>query len=188
MIISFFFLLNLILAIVVERYNEVVGNQEKSDKEASKECLIKAFELLDADKLGYVDKKTLMSLFCILNDDFPEFRHLSYEETSLLFALLDKDGSSTISRTEFMRFGEVMMLDFYEARVYTSWVEVYFPEYFKSELHQWFCSLVRSDRFETAIDVILVLNALVVAVQTYPEISDSSVSIGKSWQLCLYYL
>jgi two pore calcium channel protein len=100
----------------------------------------------------------------------------------LLFAILDKDGSSTITEEEFMDFGNVILLEFINNDVYTSVVEAYFPNIYASRWYQTLAKAVKSDSFEMAIDAILFVNAIVIAIQSYPELSNMSVEIDpKYW-------
>lgn len=55
---------------------------------------------------GRIDRETVMALFLILNDDFPEVRTIPADDAKLLFAILDQDGSSLIREEEFMNFGK----------------------------------------------------------------------------------
>lgn len=105
MVITFFFLMNVILASVVNEYDQGVQRQREEHETNSSENLIQAYQLLaeEENKLhtpnkDSIDRSTVMELFTILNDDFPEVRKLSTDETNLLFAVLDKDGSSKITQ------------------------------------------------------------------------------------------
>lgn len=104
MVVSFFFLLNIILASVVNEYDEASARRKSEASETANRNLREAYKLMDINGNGRIDRETVMSLFAILNEDFPEFRRLSDEETKLLFAILDQDGSSTITEDEFMNF------------------------------------------------------------------------------------
>ncbi len=112
MVITFFLLMNLILASVVNAYDEAIERRKKVRKEIALESLTQAFYLMDSRNKGYVDRDTIMALFLILNEDYPEIRQLSDDETKLLFGFLDKDGSSQISLEEFQDFGSVLLLEF----------------------------------------------------------------------------
>jgi Ca2+-binding EF-hand superfamily protein len=177
MMISFFFLMNLILAIIVEQYDKAVAERKQDRKKNSEDCLTKAYQLLDPQGSGHIEKEIVMALFVILNEDFPEFRKLSDDDTALIYAFLDKDGSSEISKEEFMDISSVLFLEFVKQSDYASWVERAFPKFANSERYQGFCSAVKSERFENAIDLILILNAFVVAIQSYPELSGNRVEV-----------
>lgn len=179
MVISFFFLMNLILAVIVQEYERVDNRLKEKQESQTDEHLAKAFKLLDPEGKGTIDSETVMALFYILNEDFPEFEHCSTEEAMILFAILDNDGSGDITEEEFMGFGDIMLLEFDRASVYSTWVERTLPELYRSWKYQKFCKFIKSERFEKGIDTLLLLNAAVVAIQTYPEISSSKVDVGK---------
>lgn len=112
MIITFFLLMNLILASVVNAYDEAIERRKETRREIALESLTNAFGFMDPNNTGRVDRDTIMALFLILNEDFPEIRKLSNDETKLLFGFLDKDGSSTITLDEFQDFGRILLLEF----------------------------------------------------------------------------
>ena len=175
---SFFFLINLILAVIVEEYNRVASSITEEQDKASDEYLARAYKLLDPMETGSIDCETVMAVFCILNEDFPEFNRLSDDEAMILFAILDKNGSGDITEEEFMSFADIMLLEFDRQSDYSTWVERWFPKFFASERYQEFCGFVQSELFEKVVDTILIVNAAVVAVQTYPELSSDKVEIG----------
>lgn len=72
MIITFFFLMNVILASVVNAYDNELDRRKMAGKEMSQQDLHDAFNLMQHD--GAVSRETVMALFMILNQDFPEFR------------------------------------------------------------------------------------------------------------------
>jgi two pore calcium channel protein len=182
MILSFFFLMNLVLAAVFNEYQLAFQTRKQDRTKASDENLRKAYALMDSEGMGRIDQETVMALFCILNEDFPEFRTLSDEDTKLLFAILDKDGSSTITEEEFMDFGSVLLLEFVKTSAYSTFVELRLPKIFHSSLYQTFCTVVKSNLFEYSIDAILVMNAVVIGIQSYPELSGQAVQIDpKYW-------
>ena len=90
MIVSFFFFMNVILAAVVNSYDTAMEERKKNFAQAEESKLHEAFDLMDPDETGRIDRETVMALFCILNEDFPEIPPLSDEDTKLLFAFLDK--------------------------------------------------------------------------------------------------
>lgn len=174
MAITFFFLMNLILAVIVNQYNEAATMRSRRRRQYSKDCLTKAYRLLDPQEQGWIDRDTATELFCILNEDFPEFRHISEEQGSILFGLLAQSHPSKISENEFMELPHVLLLEFVRESDYATWVERCYPEFFRSTNYHSFCSLVKSDRFEYAIDFILLMNAIAAAIESYPELSGAA--------------
>lgn len=181
MVLSFFFLMNVILASVVNEYDNALEARKSSQMQFANSNLKKAYALMDQHGTGRIDRETVMALFVILNEDFPEFRTLSDSDTKLLFAILDQDGSSTITEDEFMNFGNVLLLEFVKESDYASFVEVYFPKFFQRPGYERFVSIVKSDGFEYVIDLILVLNAVVIGIQSYPELAGQAVAIDKKY-------
>ena len=76
MVIAFYFVMNVILASVVNSYNN--SEQSYEDKKAAdiKRNMNDAYELLDQDNQGWVGKKIIMEIFRILNEECPEIRYV----------------------------------------------------------------------------------------------------------------
>lgn len=110
MLISFFYLMNLVLAVACKSYDESISERRKYRDDLSKELLTRAFKLLDHEKKGSISRGTIMNVMVILNQDIPEIQKLTNEERSIFFAMLDKDGSSTIDLQEFLAFGKILIL------------------------------------------------------------------------------
>jgi two pore calcium channel protein len=136
MVMSFFFLMNLILASVVNTYDDVMESKKKEQKVEEDTKLTEAFQLMDSENTGTIDRETVMALFRILNKDFPEFRHISTRDAKLFFAVLDRDGSSLISLQEFLDFGSILLLDFFTASEFETMVQQRFPKLYHSAGYQ----------------------------------------------------
>jgi hypothetical protein len=134
MVITFFFLMNVILASVVNAYDNELDRRKMAAKEMSQKDLEEAFTLMQHD--GSIDRDTVMALFLILNEDFPEFRTIPDDDAKLLFALLDKDGSNKIDHDEWMNFGKVMLVEFDRADSYMPFVEKHYPALYNSAGYQ----------------------------------------------------
>ena len=52
----------------------------------------------------------------ILNQDVPEIKNLNNDEKSIFFAMLDKDGSSSIDLGEFLAFGNILLVGMSKTR------------------------------------------------------------------------
>jgi hypothetical protein len=136
MIISFFFFMNLILSSVVNTYDDVMDARKKSQRLREDTKLTQAFYMLDHDGTGNIDRNTVMTLFRILNKDFPEFRHISQRDAKLLYAILDRDGSSVIHLEEFLDFGSILLLEFFNEEEFATFVQNHFPELYNSPGYQ----------------------------------------------------
>jgi len=62
-----------------------------------------------------------------------------------------------------------------------TFVEAKFPSLFKSIGYQRFSKIVKSDWFEYGIDFVLVLNAVVIGIQSFPELSGQNVVLDKKY-------
>ena len=105
-------------------------------------------------------------------------RTIPPDEAFLLFAVLDKDGTSLINIEEFLDFGNVMLLKFVDEERYKSLMERYFPQVYASQWYQAFVKIIISHAFEYTIDVLLALNAVVIAIQSYPYLNGEHVAVN----------
>ena len=148
--------------------------------------------MLDHDNRNSVSRDYIMAVILILNQDVPEIQRLSEAERGIIFAFLDKDGSSTISLTEFLDFGRILLLQLTKESDYATFVQQKFPRIHQSYWFQNLSKFVKSRAFEYCIDVILVLNAMTIAFQDYPMLAgeDSTIDhlyddglIDNIWEL-----
>lgn len=152
MVLSFFLFMNMVLGSVVDSYDTAMENRKVAEETLTRSNLARAFELMDPLGTGQVDQETIMALFVVLNEDFPEIRRLSQEEAMKLFASLDTDESATITAEEFQEFGDAMKKLANEPD-YTTLVQIRFPEFYESEKYQQLVSFVHSLAFERTIDL-----------------------------------
>lgn len=162
MVVSFFYCMNLFLAVTVNKYDESIADRTKSRNELSKKLLSEAFTLLDHNNDDSISRESVMRVMIILNHDIPEIRRLSDDEKSIMFAFLDRDGSNSISLDEFLDFGNVLLLKLAKQSDYATLVETHLPFIYMSGWYRKLCKFVQSKGFEHAIDVILVGNAITI--------------------------
>jgi len=125
--------------------------------------LLEAYQMLDYDNKNSVSRESIMAVLLILNQDVPEIERLSKDERGIIFAFLDKDGSSSISLNEFLDFGTILLLQLTKQSDYATFLERTFPR-----VHESLCTVVRSTDFEHFIEICLIVNAVVIAFQDYP--------------------
>lgn len=171
MVIAFYFVMNVILASVVNSYNSSETTYEEEKAKDIKKNLNDAYELLDQDNHGWIGKKSIMEIFHILNEECPEIRHINKEKAEILFAILDRDGDESISRKEFMYFTRCMLLEFKRYNLKGTIMEAYFPKIYASDGFQGFKKFITSKLFDNVIDIIIFLNAIIVFIQSFPELS-----------------
>lgn len=136
MIVSFFFFSNLILASIVNSYDDEMKQRKDNRKSYEEAKLTEAFQIMAKGDKSTIDRATIMTLFRILNKDFPEFRHISSRDAKLLYAILDRDGSSMINLHEFLDFGSVLLLEFFHENEFATFVQRNFPKLYKTPGYQ----------------------------------------------------
>ncbi|KAL7471996.1 hypothetical protein ACHAXS_012301 [Conticribra weissflogii] len=181
MVISYFYCMNLILSVSLNKYDESIADRSKSREELSKKLLTEAFALLDHGNTNSITRESVMRVMLILNQDIPEIKCLSRDEKHILFAFLDKDGSGEICIEEFLDFGNVLLLKLAKTSDYATFVETYLPSIFHCGLYQKLCQVVDSKYFDNAIDFTLVLNAIIIAIQDYQLLA------GEDYEMNAHY-
>ena len=172
MILSFFYMMNLILAVAVNAYEESHEIHKSTLSKLERESLSEAYTLLDYSGKNEVSQDSIMQVMTILNQDIPEIETFSQEQHTTIFAFLDKDDDGTISKEEFLDFGSVLLLNL-DHHIYdgTTFVSTYLPSIFHSSSYQKLCKVVKSQRFEVAIEIVLILNAIIILAQDYPMLA-----------------
>eukprot|EP00584_Thalassiosira_punctigera_P014654 CAMPEP_0172548632 /NCGR_PEP_ID=MMETSP1067-20121228/17872_1 /TAXON_ID=265564 ORGANISM="Thalassiosira punctigera, Strain Tpunct2005C2" /NCGR_SAMPLE_ID=MMETSP1067 /ASSEMBLY_ACC=CAM_ASM_000444 /LENGTH=816 /DNA_ID=CAMNT_0013335873 /DNA_START=47 /DNA_END=2497 /DNA_ORIENTATION=+ len=175
MVISFFYLMNLVLAIAVNTYDESIEQRKHYREQLSKRLLTEAYALLDHNSEDSVSRESIMNVMTILNQDVAEIQGLAADEMAIMYAILDKDGSNCISLDEFLGFGSVLLIKLSKSSDYATFVETHLPSIFGSSFYQTLCKSVKSKTFESVMEVILVLNAVIIAAQDYPVLVGQNV-------------
>lgn len=181
MVVTFFFLMNVILASVVNAYDNELDRRREETTIVNRKKLSQAFELMEEDEAGAIDREIVMALFSILNEDFPELRTIPEDEAKLLFAILDRDGSGTINKKEFLEFGNVLLLEFEKIHNVKPLLQKYAPQFYNSRPFQGFKVFIESKLFDSIIDVVLVLNAIVVFIQSYDMLRGATEGKDESY-------
>ncbi len=176
MLLTFFFFQGVILGVIVDRYNSSREMRADELEKAKAGYIKKAFDLLTTPELKVVTHKQLMAIFLILNDDFDEIPSIPQYEATLLFAILDTDGSEMLEEEEFANFGSAMLLEFVAYDKYEPAIERYFPSVKESPIYKKTCDIILSPLFEQIVDGIVLLNALVVIIQMYPILAGQPAS------------
>jgi two pore calcium channel protein len=81
---------------------------------------------------------------------------------------------------EFLDFGNIMLLEFEKITVRKTVIERCCPRLYNTRGYKAFSSFIMSPKFEFTIDAILVLNAIVVFIQSYPMLVGMSVEVNPS--------
>jgi len=187
MILTFFFFLNVILALVFTAYENTLRATHKQIEDVKADCIEQAFNILDKENTGSIPRTSMMSVFLILNEDYDEIRTIPENDAELMFALLDQSGSDCIDLKEFQNFGIVLLLEFKDYSK-TTWFENKFPTFSSTSSYHRFSNIIQSETFETAIDFVIIANCIVVLIQSYPEllgheVVTNNVMIQGGWEV-----
>jgi two pore calcium channel protein len=72
-------------------------------------------------------------------------------------------------------------MEFTKQSDYATFVQVRIPKLFQSSGYQTLCKGVRSTAFEYVVDIVLLLNAVVIGIQSYPELSGQNVELDPHY-------
>jgi Ion transport protein len=74
-----------------------------------------------------------------------------------------------------------LLLEFTKESEYATFMEVRFPKIYNGRVWQAMCKAVQSTAFEYCVDLLLVLNAVIIGIQSYPELSGQDVSLDPHY-------
>jgi hypothetical protein len=165
---GYFFLTNLFLAVVCKGHGEQVEADKKAAEESEKMHLQQAFQLLDAKGTGSVGHKTVKMVFAELNRS--KITNISAEREALLLETLDADMSESVDEEEFSSLCVLLRIKFRRVEKQT-WLLSTFPSLAEAGWFQTLQGLVegKPPYLDWAIDLLLVLNAVVIAVEATNE-------------------
>lgn len=172
LLVGFFFLTNLLLATVYNVYNEEQDKLEAEAQANREKNLRRAFEMLTGPARDYIDTPSIRGLFGELNQH-REVMYINDVRSELLLNALDHASESRIDFDDFVKLCSVLQLDMKRPTTVRG---------NRGRLKR----LVTSRKFEYFIDLLLVLNCVVVAVQTRDELygvnpSADEASTGYIW-------
>jgi hypothetical protein len=172
MAIGVFFLINLVLASVLNKYLEEHQRQVERLVGVRARNTEAAFRLLDPNGTDSVSTDVMVNLFHEVNRYSgltSEIETHSREQTLLMFELMDQDQSDGISGQEFDQIMALLQLKL-NHREEKTWVEIWFPATWRSSWFQLLSGTVKSRSFELCIDVVICVNAVLVFLQSYQEL------------------
>ena len=76
MVIAYYLLMNVVLATVVNSYNNSNIEYQKKRLESVNTKMMNAYSLLDPHGVGWIEKEDVMAVFTVLNEDCPEVRYV----------------------------------------------------------------------------------------------------------------
>ncbi|XP_030930422.1 two pore calcium channel protein 1A-like isoform X1 [Quercus lobata] len=172
-----YFVTSLILAVVYDSFKDQLAKQVLMMDSTRKRILEKAFNLIDKDNHGFLDKEQCIQLFEELNK-YRTLPEISREEFELIFDELDDSHDFKINLNEFSDLCNAIALKFQKEECESCFE--YFPSVYNSPCSKKLKGFVRSPRFGYIISFILVLNLFAVIVETTLDIENNSAQ--KVWQ------
>ncbi|KAJ6693267.1 hypothetical protein OIU85_004071 [Salix viminalis] len=176
-LIGVYFVTNLVLAVVYDSFKDQLVKQVSEMDRSRKRILMKAFNLIDKNDAGYLNKEQCICLFEALNN-YRTLPNISKEEFELIFDELDDSRDFKINLDEFEDLCNAIALRFQKEDV-PSYFE-YLPSIYHSLFSEKLKVFVRSPKFGYIISSILVMNLMAVMIETTLDIANNSAQ--KVWQ------
>ncbi|XP_050101978.1 two pore calcium channel protein 1-like isoform X2 [Malus sylvestris] len=182
-----FFILNfrelrscmLIVAGMLGTYINIVLVKQVSGMDKTRKTILKkAFNLLDKDNVGYLNKDQCIQLFEELNN-YRTLPNITREEFELIFEELDDSGDFKINLEEFFDLCNAIALRF-QKEDSPSLLEK-FPSIYHSLFSEKLKAFVRSPKFGYIISFMLIVNLAAVIVETTLDIENSTAQ--EVWQV-----
>ncbi|KAL4620409.1 hypothetical protein ACB092_06G151900 [Castanea dentata] len=172
-----YFVTSLILAVVYDSFKDQLAKQVSVMDSTRRRILKKAFNLIDKNNHGFLDKEQCIRLFEELNK-YRTLPDISREEFELIFDELDDSHDFKINLNEFSDLCNAIALKFQKEECESCFE--YFPSVYNSPCSKKLKGFVRSPRFGYIISFILILNLFAVIVETTLDIENNSAQ--KVWQ------
>ncbi|CAM9859362.1 unnamed protein product [Chrysoparadoxa australica] len=170
--IGLFLLMNLVLASVYDKYCQVRHETFDAAAQLRETNVSQAYHLLatthGANCFDGITPETLTRLLVEINrykgmGKLKRFE-LGKEQQSLFFEILDTDNDADIDSEEFKELVALLQLKFKKSRTIT-FMELWYPEVYVSNAFRRLKRTILSPRFELAIDICLIVNAVLIYVQ-----------------------
>ncbi|WOG98745.1 hypothetical protein DCAR_0418090 [Daucus carota subsp. sativus] len=170
MLVAVYFVTNLILAVVYTSFKGQLAKQVVARDLKTNAILKKAFNLIDENDFGYLDKEQCSHLFKELSR-YSTLPNIPEEDYGLIFRELDNTNDSKISLVEFTDICHAIAVIFQKGDS-VPWLEKF--QFYRAPLSQKLKAFVRGPRFRYVVIFILILNVVTVVVETTLDIQDKS--------------
>ncbi|KAK1302256.1 Two pore calcium channel protein 1A [Acorus calamus] len=172
-----YFLTNLILAVVYDSFKAQFAKQVVEMDSMRTRTLGKAFSLIDASGLGFLNKDQCILLFEELNK-YRTLPKTSKDDFDSIFQELDESGDFQINKDEFNDLCNDIAAKF-QREAMPSWFESC-PAFYHSSPVKKLKEFVRSDTFGYLVAFMLLLNLVAVIIETTLDIQNNSTQ--QFWQ------
>ncbi|XP_024390296.1 two pore calcium channel protein 1 [Physcomitrium patens] len=170
-LIGVYFFMNLVLAVVYDSFKGQLAKLLLNEANERQQVLGAAFNLLDEQKRGFLDKLQCARLFKELNK-YRSLPKIADDDMEAVFCALDDSGDFRIDRVEFNDLCNAISLKFDKADE-PSWFE-YYPAFYNSAALNAIKAFVRSQTFDKIVIGFLLINAVAVIIETTLDIEESS--------------
>lgn len=165
-----YFVTNLILAVVYDSFKGQLAKQVGEKDRMRTRILKKAFNLIDENNHGFLNKDQCIRLFEELNR-YRTLPNISREDFELIFDELDDSHDFKINLDEFADLCNAIALRF-QKEDKVPWLAK-FP-FYHTPLSQNLKAFVKSPTFEYVIVSILILNLVAVVIETTLDVENNS--------------
>ncbi|KAB1209932.1 Two pore calcium channel protein 1 [Morella rubra] len=174
-----YFVTNLILAVVYDIFKNQLVKQVSEKDRMRRTVLEKAFNLIDTQNRGFIDKEQCIELFQELNE-YRTLPNMSREEFELIFDELDDSHDFKINLDEFADLCNAIARKFQKEDSPSCFEKC--SSFYHSHFSEKLKGFVRSPKFGYIVSFILVLNLFAVIVETTLDIENNSAA-QKTWQV-----
>ncbi|RQM27373.1 hypothetical protein B5M09_006476 [Aphanomyces astaci] len=180
-----FFLMNIVLAVIFNNFARYTEAEASLRHAIRKEKLTQAFQLLAtkqeaASRPGGIPLDMCVRMF----DELNRCQHVSHIQTTKMhqvFAALDTNGDNEIQLDEFLHTCDVLEMLLFADNVSKSEVELWCPVVAHAHWFATFATMIRSQSFEWVVDAALVLNAVLVVIESSGVIYGHNTSTADHW-------
>mmetsp|Transcript_27697 Transcript_27697/g.83004 ORF Transcript_27697/g.83004 Transcript_27697/m.83004 type:complete len:746 (-) Transcript_27697:40-2277(-) len=180
-IIAVFLFVELILAVVYNEYSDHVKGKISETFTNRAKGLKAAFELLSDhvadDGEHQISRESFEKLVAETNK-VEKVPRVVADEVDFFFSIMDDDSSGAISKKEFYDVCNILQYSFKKVRT-TSWVERTFPHLAAQDDFQAVRRFVHSPLLDAVTTGLLVVNAVVVLIESYLDLTDTLSSGGE---------
>ncbi|KAH9132833.1 hypothetical protein AeRB84_020897 [Aphanomyces euteiches] len=165
-----FFLMNVVLAIIFNNFSRYSEVETASRQARRADKLTQAFHILAQIDKSSSDQVIPLDVCVRMFVELDRCHHISFmHKTKMhdILASLDTNGDNQIELSEFLETCDVLeRLLFVDNQVFRSEMEICFPLFVHTTAFQSFREMVHSKAFEWFIDGALVVNAILVLVES----------------------
>ncbi|XP_052766149.1 uncharacterized protein LOC128207337 [Mya arenaria] len=157
-VVCFYMLLNVFLAVAYHSYNENMKNEIRRSSREKKKKLGQAFDVIKIDHNGMemVTYRTWKRLMGLAKPG------LSKNQVDLLMLILDMDRSGHIGRREFMNVADLLNVPVSEVEDRITWLEKVVPQLYNSRPSEYLRSFVDSVFFKLMYDIIVLIEIFLI--------------------------